>query len=549
MDKHFCRRVRKTAARLQWVDMRRNRVFGGIPLIRTWTVTFGLSALVLAAMAAAVHSEPAAAPAANVTAQRLLHADSEPSQWLTYGGDYNEQRYSRLTGITRENVKQLGLKWFADYDTNLSQDGTPLYIDGVIYVTTAWSKVYAFDAATGKTLWEYDPKTPGEWIRNVCCGIVNRGLAAYNGKIYVGTLDGRLVALNAKDGKEVWSTLTIDKSKHYSITSAPRIAKGKVYIGESGGEYGVRGYLSAYDAQTGKLDWRFYTVPGNPADGFENAAMKKAAATWGGEWWKLGGGGTVWDAIVYDPVTDLIYFGTGNGSPWNDQYRDTTNGDNLYLASVIAVKADTGEYVWHYQSTPADTWDYDAVSPMTVVDLTIDGKQRRVLLQPSKNGFYYVLEARTGKLLHASAFVPMNWANGVDMKTGRPRENPAARYPEGKPWDLAPGVQGAHGWHSNAYSPLTGLLYVPTQIAYFPMVSDPAYKPQAVGFNIGIDFGAQFTYYRDHPQAKNGFVGYLQAMDPKTGRKVWGGPQNQGPTGGAVATAGGLVFQGAGRDN
>ena len=221
----------------------------------------------LAAVAAAANSEPAAAPAANVTAQRLLHADSEPSQWLTYGGDYNEQRYSRLTGITRENVKQLGLKWFADYDTNLSQDGTPLYIDGVIYVTTAWSKVYAFDAATGKTLWQYDPKTPGEWIRNVCCGIVNRGIAAYNGKIYVGTLDGRLVALDAKDGKEAWSTQTTDKSKHYSITSAPRVAKGKVFIGESGGEYGVRGYLSAYDAETGKLDWRFYTVPGNPADG------------------------------------------------------------------------------------------------------------------------------------------------------------------------------------------------------------------------------------------------------------------------------------------
>jgi quinohemoprotein ethanol dehydrogenase len=523
--------------------------FGEYKLIRSSTLTSGLGAFVLGIMAATAHSDPATAPAANVTAQRLLHADSEPSQWLTYGGDYNEQRYSRLTQITRDNVKQLGLKWFADYDTNLSQDGTPLYIDGVIYTTTAWTKVYAFDAATGKTLWEYDPKTPGEWIRNVCCGIVNRGLAAYNGKIYVGTLDGRLVALNAKDGKEVWSTLTIDKSKHYSITSAPRIAKGKVYIGESGGEYGVRGYLSAYDAETGKLDWRFYTVPGNPADGFENAAMKKAAATWGGEWWKLGGGGTVWDAIVYDPVTDLIYFGTGNGSPWNDQYRDKTNGDDLYLASVIAVKADTGEYVWHYQSTPADTWDYDAVSPMTVVDLTVDGKKRHVILQPCKNGFFYMLEAATGKLLRAVPFTPVNWADGVDMKTGRPRVKAEARFPLGTAWNLQPGVQGAHGWQANAFSPQTNLLYFPTQVAYFPMIADKNFTPNPVGYNLGLDFTAPFTWYKDHPDQKSGFSSYLQAWDPVTGKQVWRGEENQGPTGGALATATGLVFHAAGSGN
>jgi len=483
---------------------------------------------------------------ANVTARRLDNAASEPSQWMTYGGTYEEQHYSGLKQITTDNVGQLGLTWFADYDTNLSQAGTPLYIDGVIYVSTAWSKVYAFDAHTGKTLWEYNPKTPGEWIRNVCCGIVNRGIAAWNGKIYVGTLDGRLVAIDARTGKEAWSVLTIDKSKHYSITSAPRIAKGKVFIGESGGEYGVRGYISAYDAETGKRDWRFYTVPGNPKDGFENEAMRKAAATWGGQWWKLGGGGTVWDAIVYDPVTDLLYFGTGNGSPWNDAYRDPTTGDNLYLASIVAVKPDTGEYVWHYQTTPADTWDYDAVSPITIANVKIDGQERRVLMQPSKNGFYYVLDAASGKLLHASEFTEVNWADGVDMKTGRPRVRPAARFPKGHAFNLAPGVQGAHGWHANAYSPQTGLLYVPTQLAYFPMVSDPHYKPTAIGYNLGLDFGAQFTYYRAHPKAPSEFVGYLQALDPVTGKTVWKGEQNQGPSGGALATAGGLVFQGGG---
>jgi alcohol dehydrogenase (cytochrome c)/quinohemoprotein ethanol dehydrogenase len=509
-------------------------------VFRAWTLV-----LSVALTAGAVAPAAAETGAANVTDKRLLNAASEPSQWMTYGGTYSEQRYSKLSQINKSNVKDLGLVWFADYDTNLQQAGTPLAIDGVIYVSTAWSKVYAFDVKTGKTLWQYDPKTPGQWIANVCCGIVNRGIAAYDGHIFLGTLDGRLVAIDAKTGKEDWSVLTIDKTKHYSITSAPRVAKGKVLIGNSGGEYGVRGYVSAYDAKTGKLDWRFYTVPGNPADGFENEAMRKAAVTWSGDWWKLGGGGTVWDALIYDPVTDLVYFGTGNGSPWNQANRDAKTGDNLYLASVIAVKPDTGEYVWHYQSTPQDTWDYDAVSPLMTVDLTIKGKKRHVLLQPCKNGFYYVLDAKTGEVLLAEPFTLVNWANGVDLETGRPRVNPEARYTD-KPWNLAPGVQGAHGWHSNAYSPDTGLIYVPTQEAWFPMVKDPTYKPSPTGYNLGIDFASQVTYYAANPNAKRGFVGYLQALDPATGKQVWRSTENQGPTGGALATAGGLVFQGAG---
>ena len=509
-------------------------------MFRAWTLVLSVALAAGAALPAAAQNG-----AANVTDKRLLNAGSEPSQWMTYGGTYSEQRYSKLSQINKSNVKNLGLAWFADYDTNLQQAGTPLAIDGVIYVSTAWSKVYAFDAKTGKTLWQYNPKTPGQWIANVCCGIVNRGIAAYDGHIFIGTLDGRLVAINAQTGKEDWSVLTIDKTKHYSITSAPRIVKGKVLIGNSGGEYGVRGYVSAYDAKTGKLDWRFYTVPGNPADGFENEAMRKAAATWNGDWWKLGGGGTVWDALVYDPVTDLVYFGTGNGSPWNQANRDTKTGDNLYLASVIAVKPDTGEYVWHYQSTPQDTWDYDAVSPLMTVDLTIKGKKRHVLLQPCKNGFYYVLDAKTGEVLVAEPFTLVNWANGVDLKTGRPRINPEARYTD-KPWNLAPGVQGAHGWHSNAFSPDTGLIYVPTQDAWFPMVKDPNYKPSPTGYNLGIDFTSQVTYYTANPNAKRGFVGYLQALDPATGKQVWRSTENQGPTGGALATAGGLVFQGGG---
>ena len=529
----------------------------------TRILVWGLSALLSVVLVGCGRSEAPApstesqAPAApevttaNVTAERLLNAAAEPSQWMTYGGTYDEQHYSRLSQINKENVKNLGLVWFADYDSNLQQTGTPLYIDGVIYVSTAWSNVYAFDARTGQQLWRYNPKVPGEWAAKVCCGLVNRGIAAWNGKIYVGTLDARLVAIDARTGKEVWSTLTFDESQkdsplhRYSITSAPRVVKGKVLIGNSGGEFGVRGYISAYDVETGEMAWRFYTVPGNPADGFEKPQMEQAAATWSGEWWKLGGGGTVWDATIYDPVTDLVYIGTGNGTPWNQQARDPAGGDNLFLASIIALKPDTGEYVWHYQTTPAETWDYDATSPIMVVDLTLDGKQRHVLMQPCKNGFFYMLDAASGELLRAEPFTEINWADGVDMQTGRPRVLAEARYKEA-PFNLLPGVQGAHGWHSNAYHPDTGLIYIPTQHAYFPMVADPNYKPNDVGYNLAIDFGAQFTFYRDHPDAKRDFIGYLKAWDPVAGKEVWRGEINQGPTGSALATSGGLIFHGGG---
>ena len=511
----------------------------------------GLLALAWAASSAAVL---AAETPANVDARRMADPAATAANWMTYGGTYSEQRYSPLKQIDKSNVSRLGLAWFADYDTNLRQDGTPLKIDGVIYASTAWSKVYAFDARTGKTLWQYDPKTPGQWVRNLCCGIVNRGVAAWNGKIYVGTLDGRLVALDARTGKPVWEMLTVDPTQHYSITSAPRVAKGKVLVGLSGGEYGVRGYISAYDAETGKLDWRFYTVPGDPSQPLEDDAMKKAAATWGKGsevWLKRGGGGTTWDALVYDPVTNLVYFGVGNGTPWNQVYRDPEKGDNLFLASIVAVNADTGKYVWHYQETPAETWDYDAVSPLSVVDLKLEGKKQRVLLQASKNGFFYVLAARTGKLLKATPFVDLNWAEGVDLKTGRPRVKPEARYPAGgSGFNLFPGgAQGAHGWQGNAYSPDTGLFYIPTGHAYSAMVYDPNYKASDTGTNLGIDFGAMRTWYNTRPEEKRSSTSLLQAWDPRTGKQVWAGDEHAGSTGGVVATGGGLVFQGNGSGN
>ena len=518
---------------------------------QAWRKAPGLTALALVAASGAAG---AADMRANVNARRMADSAATAANWMTYGGTYSEQRFSPLKQIDKSNVSRLGLTWFADYDTNLQQDGTPLEIDGVIYVSTAWSKVYAFEARTGKTLWQYDPKTPGQWVRNLCCGIVNRGIAAWNGKIYVGTLDGRLVAIDAGTGKPVWQTLTIDPKERYSITSAPRVAKGRVLVGLAGGEYGVRGYISAYDAETGKLDWRFYTVPGDPSQPFESDAMKKAASTWGpgsAQWLKRGGGGTTWDALVYDPVTNLVYFGVGNGTPWNQDYRDPKGGDNLFLASIVAVNADTGEYAWHYQETPAETWDYDAVSPLSVVDLSIDRRQQRVLLQPSKNGFFYVIAARTGKLLKATPFVDLNWADGVDMKTGRPRVKPEARYPAGsKGFNLFPGgAQGAHGWQGNAYSPDTGLIYIPTEHAYSPMVYDPNYEASDTGTNLGIEFRGRPAWYAAHPREKRSSTSLLQAWDPKTGQPVWAGDEGPGANGGAVATAGGLVFEGNGAGN
>jgi len=432
---------------------------------------------------------PAAVAAAEVSYERLLNAENEPEQWMMKGGTYQETYYSPLDEINRDTIDQLELAWYADYDVNLSQQGTPLYVDGVIYVSTAWSMVNAFDARTGELLWHYDPETDREIVTKVCCGIVNRGIAAYEGHIYLGTLDGYLVAINAETGEEAWRKLTVDPDKSYTITSAPRIIKGMVVIGNSGAEKSARGYLGAYDAETGEDIWRVYTVPGNPELGFESSQLEMAAATWSGEWWELGGGGTVWDSVVYDEVNDLIIFGTGNGTPWDQRARDPEGGDNLFVASLLAVQAETGEYAWHYQTTPGDTWDYDAMSPMMLLDLEVDGVERHVVAQPNKNGFFYMLDAGTGELLRGYPFTEVNWATGIDMDTGRPIEVPEARYDHENIWNLAPGVQGGHGWHSNAWNPETGYIYIATQRAYFAMQSLENFtpNPDPNGNNLAID--------------------------------------------------------------
>jgi PQQ-dependent dehydrogenase (methanol/ethanol family) len=516
-----------------------------------------LSAAIVAACGTlSVGVAAAASGPAHVTAQRAVKADKEPGQWMMYGGTYSEQRFSQLKKIDSNNVGQLGLQWFADYETNQNQHGSPLYIDGVIYVSTSRNVVHAFDAKTGKQLWKYNPMISGVRLRyNV--GLVNRGIAAWNGKIIMGTLDARLVAIDAKTGKEVWSVDTVPQSlglgemgNHYAITMAARVAKGKVFIGGAGGEFGVRGWIAAFDAETGKEVWRFWTVPGDPAKGYESKALERAAKTWTGEFWKeTGGGGTVWDGALYDPTTDLIYFGTGNASPWNAEVRQPSGGDDLYAASIIAVKADTGEYVWHYQETPGDSWDYDAVSPMMTADLTIGGKKRHVLMQPSKNGFMYVLDAKSGELISADAFTEVNWATHIDMKTGRPVVVPAAYYRD-EPWNLAPGVQGGHSWHPNAFSPLTGLIYIPAWEAYSTLAGlPPDRKPPPGTFSLGISMGARAAPGKElKPYNRTGVTGRLKAWDPVARKVVWESEPFGGglPTSGVLATAGNLVFMGNG---
>lgn len=481
-----------------------------------------------------------------VTSARLLAADQDPANWLTHGRTYNEQRFSPLKQIDDKNVGQLSLAWFYDLDTHRGQESTPLVIDGKIYFTTAWSKVVALDAATGSLLWTYDPKVPPEWAVNACCDVVNRGVAAWGNKLFLGTLDGRLIALDIASGKPVWETLTIDRNFRYTITGAPRVVKGKVIIGNGGAEMSVRGYVSAYHADTGKLLWRFYTVPGDPAKPFETPALKKAAQTWTGEWWKLGGGGTVWDSIVYDPELDLLYIGVGNGAPWNRRIRSPKGGDNLFLSSIVALKPDTGEYMWHYQETPGEMWDYTACQTIVLADIPIDGQTRKVLLHAPKNGLFYVLDRATGSLISAKPYTYVNWTSGVDIKTGRPVETPIARYPGANPAPVVPGPLGAHSWQPMSYSPLTGLAYIPVNDLGFKYKSPDYFELKKFAPNYGVDVVA--AGMPQDPQIKKAILstikGKLVAWDPVRQKAAWTVDQPGPWNGGTLTTAGNLVFEG-----
>ena len=507
---------------------------------------------------------------------------SEPGgEWLSYGRTYSEQRFSPLKAINLSTVSRLGLAWVAQFDTSRGQEATPLVADGVIYTSTAWSKVYAYDARTGRELWKFDPKVPGAAAADSCCDVVNRGVALWGGDLFIGTIDGRLIAVDAKTGRQKWSTQTTDTKLPYTITGAPRVVKGKVLIGNGGAEYGVRGYLSAYDAATGKLAWRFWTTP-NPDGKPDGAPSDKpfkdfAAATWFGEVWKQsGGGGTVWDAITYDPVSDLVYIGVGNGAPWNHVIRSDGKGDNVFLSSIVAVKPETGDYVWHYQTTPGDSWDYTATQQMVVADLKIAGKTRHVLMQAPKNGFFYVLDARTGELLRADGFGPtLDWAYGVDLRTGRPVERPGVRWGGGTASRQGPAPAGAHSWKAMAFNPARGLVYIPTLDTVFTYSggANPAdFRLTNGAWNLGmgpqgvaptaqaapgaIERGAERVKARAAlPPAAPGLAaeqagGSLLAWDPVAGKPRWR-VRHTDPDwglGGVLATAGDLVFQGVKHD-
>ncbi|MFC3097445.1 PQQ-dependent dehydrogenase, methanol/ethanol family [Alteraurantiacibacter palmitatis] len=486
---------------------------------------------------------------------RLLSAEDDPDNWLSHGRTYAEQRYSPLADINLENVGQLGLAYAVELDTNRGQEATPIVVDGTMYISTAWSKVMALNAATGEVLWRYDPQVNGAKGADACCDVVNRGVAVWEGKVFVGTIDGRLVALDAATGAELWDVVTVDQAKPYTITMAPRVVRDKVIIGNSGAEMGVRGYVSAYDADSGDLVWRFYTVPGNPADGPDGAASDEvfarfAGKTWAGTYWEMGGGGTVWDSVVYDPEFDQLLIGVGNGSPWNHRARSAGVGDNLFLASILALDPDTGAYKWHYQQNPGETWDYTATQQMTLADLTLDGQVRKVILQAPKNGFFYVIDRADGKLISAEAYTTQNWAERIDIATGRPVERPGARF-ENSPAIIMPSGLGGHAWHPMSYSPRTGLVYIPAMQTSLAYADDTNYTRHIGRWNTGVSFLAppEGLVPGDTPEARRAYLtaqtkGRLVAWDPVAQREVWGIDRDWPWNGGTLATGGDLVFQG-----
>ena len=485
----------------------------------------------------------------SINDQALINASGQSGDWLTYGLNYQEDRFSELSQINQENVDSLGLVWSLELGTKQGIEATPLVVDGVMYLTGPWSLVYAVNTRSGELIWSYDPKVPGYYGPKACCDVVNRGAALYQGHVYAGTIDGRLLKVNAVTGELAWEVQTVDTSKYYTITGAPRIVKGNVIIGNGGAEYGVRGYVSAYDAETGDMAWRFYTVPGDPSQPFESPAMEAAAQTWTGEWWKYGGGGTAWDAMAFDPDLNLLYVGTGNGSPWNRIYRSPGGGDNLYLSSIVALNPDDGSLVWYYQTTPGDTWDYTATQHIMLADLEIEGTMRKVLMQAPKNGFFYVIDRETGELLSADAYTYVNWAQGVDMTTGRPIENDFSRYQEANAF-ISPNYYGGHNWQPMAFNPQTNLVYIPSRENAAIYGNDPNWVHNergigaAMGLNLGIGFDPDKPMLPDSVGPGDNPKGMLIAWDPLQKKVVWRVDHQTPWNAGVLSTAGNLVFQG-----
>lgn len=477
----------------------------------------------------------------------IIANGANSKDWPSYGLDYAETRFSKLNHITADNVKNIGLMWTYNLESIRGVEATPLVVDGIMYVTAPWSIVHAVDVRSGKRIWSFDPQVSREKGYRGCCDVVNRGVALYKGKVFVGAYDGRLIALDAASGRKVWEKDTIIDSKmSYTITGAPRVFNGRVVIGNAGAEYGVRGYVTAYDSETGDQAWRWFVVPGDPSKPFEDESMAAAAKTWdpAGKYWINGGGGSAWDSITFDPELNMVYIGTGNGSPWNRNLRSPAGGDNLYLGSIVALNADTGKYVWHYQETPGDNWDYTSTQPMILADLTIDGAARKVVLHAPKNGFFFVIDRTNGKFISAKNFVDVNWASGYGAD-GRPIENPEARTPD-KSFDSIPGPFGAHNWHPMSFNPQTGLVYLPAQGVPLNLTGEKNFVQNApapmkfggtTGWNVGFALNAE--------PPKNLPFGRLLAWDPVKQKEAWRLEHIAPWNGGTLTTAGNLVFQGS----
>ncbi|MDT7837185.1 PQQ-dependent dehydrogenase, methanol/ethanol family [Aquabacterium sp. OR-4] len=512
-----------------------------------------LAGLLAAAAPAPLLAQPAKGSAEHIRAATakvdgaFIRANAATSRdWPSYGLDHAETRFSRLEQISSANVAKLGLAWTYNLESTRGVEATPLVVDGIMYVTASWSIVHAVDVRSGKRLWSYDPKVDRSKGYKGCCDVVNRGVALHQGKVYVAAYDGRLIALDAASGQVVWQRDTIDDKRFsYTITGAPRVFKGKVIIGNGGAEYGARGYITAYDADTGTQKWRWFTVPGDPSKPFEDESMARAAKTWdpAGRWWDYGGGGTAWDTLTFDPELNLMYVGTGNGSPWARSKRSPAGGDNLYLGSIVALDPDTGMYKWHYQETPGDNWDFTSTQPMILADLKIDGKPRKVILHAPKNGFFFVIDRADGRFISAKPFTEVNWATGYDA-SGRPIETAMARVSD-KPREIMPSAFGARNWHPMSFNPQTGLVYMPVHSIPLTLMDNPAWKfnanaPGEAHGNLGWNLATVVN--AEPPKGKAG--GRLVAWDPVAQKEAWhvdhGAPWN----GGTLTTAGNLVFQG-----